>query len=158
MLTELPAEFFVTTNDRFVETGSLGAFALYAQDAEGRYYGDSCVTITGRSMAVPAAIGEPGPYKLLYQFVSADGHTVAGEISFEWAPADPSAYEPAIGSTTATRCGEAPGSGEPDPDATGSDATALELNADLLWALGALVAVVVAVAVTTLALRARRRA
>ena len=44
-----------------------------------------------------AALGEPGAYTMLWQAVSADGHSVDGEIPFTWAPTDdvePSASPP----------------------------------------------------------------
>jgi|GEM_PF-878386 len=86
-LTALPEEFSVTTNDVLLDlAGDGGGFAIQVLDAAGNYYGDGCVSIRDESLSTVAALGEPGDYRMLWQLVSADGHTVSGEINFMWQP------------------------------------------------------------------------
>lgn len=121
-LTELPAEFSVTTNEDMLDVAGDGSgFALQIVDADGRHYGDGCVTVSGPSISTAAAIGEPGDYELLYQYVSADGHTLSGSLPFVWAPEGP--VTTSIGRDAPPVCGaepeavpsEEPATPEPSP-------------------------------------------
>ncbi|MGJ8722683.1 MAG: copper resistance CopC family protein [Salinibacterium amurskyense] len=86
-LTVLPDEFSVTTNDVLLDlAGDGGGFAIQILDADGGYYGDGCVSIRDESLSTVAALGEPGEYRMLWQLVSADGHTISDEINFTWQP------------------------------------------------------------------------
>lgn len=152
VLTALPEEFSVTANEPMLVLQGQGAFALFVQDADGRYYGDGCLTIQDATMSTTAPqLGAPGDYVLVWQFVSADGHPVSGEIPFEWAPS--SSIEAAEGSTVMPACGaEAPpadDSGSEAPDSGAGDVFTITLLAILggLVVLGVIVAIVV---VTTL--------
>src|SRR5690606_518500 len=83
-LAELPESFEIRSNDALLDvTGTGSGFAFLVQDAEGLYYGDGCVRVVGPSMFTTAALGEPGPYTVSWQFVSADGHTLSGSYGFE---------------------------------------------------------------------------
>ena len=104
-LTELPDRFDITTNEALLDLGgSTGAFALQVTDADGLYYGDGCLDITGPSLSTAAELGAPGTYTVQWQVVSADGHSVSDEFAFEWAPA--AAGEEFTGSTAPPVCGE----------------------------------------------------
>jgi len=86
-LTQLPDEFSVTTNDTLLDlAGDGGGFAIQISDSDGGYYGDGCFTIRDATLSTVAALGEAGNYRMLWQLVSADGHTVSGEINFDWQP------------------------------------------------------------------------
>lgn len=155
VLTTLPDEFIVTTNDDLLDLGGAGGgFVMQVTDSDGLYYGDGCVTVSGPSVSMAAALGASGDYTLTWQVISADGHTVAGEIPFRWEPATDATAS--AGAASPPTCGEAasPG-GEPDtvstagpvPDAAGSSVS------DALWIGGAVVAVAIAIVATLLLLR-----
>ncbi|HWH26285.1 MAG TPA: copper resistance CopC family protein [Pseudolysinimonas sp.] len=163
-LTELPEEFEVTTNAPLLTLdGATNGFAIQVTDAAGRFYGDGCVTVSGPSITMRAALGEAGAYTLTWQAISGDGHTVSGTIPFTWTPA--SATEVSAGSAAAPRCrGSEPetgSSGGNGSGTTGSAPTAPETTnaADpsrtvplgtVLWIGGAVVAVGLAVGITIL--------
>lgn len=164
-LTELPENFVITTNEPLLDIdGTASGFALQVSDADGAFYGDGCVTVSGASMSVDAPqLGAAGDYELAFQFVSADGHTVSERYSFTWDPA--ADYEPAEGVATAPNCGRETDAGADGDDGTGdtegtgeaddaSDASAVALG-DILWIGGAVLAVLIAGAVTLIVVRRR---
>lgn len=151
-LSELPAEFSVTMNETLLASAGDAAFALRVRDEAGLYYGDGCLSIVDATMSTPAALGASGDYVMEWQVVSADGHAVGGEIPFTWtgtATADGVA-EPAA-------CGEAPDGATQAPDAGGHhEAEATEIPvADVLWIVGAVLAVAAAVTIALIATRRR---
>jgi hypothetical protein len=106
-LTELPSEFSVSTNDTLLDlAGDGGGFAIQITDDAGAYFGDGCFTIRNDTLSTGASLGEAGDYLMRWQLVSADGHTVSGEINFEWQPdanqtiSDPLSGPPACGGGT----------------------------------------------------------
>lgn len=158
VLTTLPDEFIVTTNDNLLDLGGAGGgFIMQVTGPDGLYYGDGCVTVSGPSVSMTAALGPAGDYALTWQAISADGHTISGEIPFQWAPTADAA-PPSEGSAAPPTCGATPGDGGPDavdspapvPDAAGSS------MGDALWIGGAVVAVAVAVIATLMLLRPRK--
>lgn len=173
-LTVLPAEFSITTNEPLLDTGGAGnSFALQVRDAGGLFYGDGCVTVVDATMSATAALGAAGAYTMLWQAVSADGHTVSGEIPFTWTPsgdADVSTGNaaPAVcgvdsaptptPEATATATAD-PGAEEPAPSAEPAPASSTVPLADVLWIGGTVLAVglAVAAAIAYAAYRARRR-
>lgn len=160
-LTELPPQFSVTTNEAMLALPGGNGFALQIVDATGAYYGDGCVQVVDATMSAQAALGEPGQYTMLWQAVSADGHSVDGAIPFTWAPTDD--VEPSGSSATPPVCGEAaatPSASASPAPATGEPTTAPEPAtgidvATVLWIGGALLAVGIAVAVA-IAIASRR--
>jgi methionine-rich copper-binding protein CopC len=174
VLTELPSEFVITTNDVLLDfggesTGSAGA--LEVQGPDGLFYGDGCVVVSGASISTPAALGPAGEYTVIWRVVSTDGHPVSNQFSFTWQPDAGQAVSP--GSKAAPVCagaedgsgdavdGSSAGSssaGSSSGSSSGSDAAATaaseaEFVSALAWVGGALLAVVAAVAVTLLVLR-----
>lgn len=162
VLTTLPDEFIVTTNDNLLDLGGEGGgFVMQVVGPDGLYYGDGCVTVSGPSVSMAAVAGPAGDYTLTWQVISADGHTVSGEIPYRWEPA-PGAAAPSTGAAAPPVCGEAtepvPAASEPGvtppvapaPDAGGS---ADDTVTDALWIGGAVVAVAIAVVATLLLLR-----
>lgn len=148
VLTELPASWELVTNESLLYVGNDEVFGLLARDAEGFYYGDGCVDVSGARMSATPAIGDPGEYTLVFSFISADGHPLTGEIPFEWAPA--AATQAAPGSLEVPRCGAA----DEEPEAAPEAETGGGIPTDLLWIGGAVLAVALAV-VAALALGRR---
>ena len=154
--TELPEFWFITTNENLLDLGDNGqGFAMLITDESGAFYGDSCLTVQGPTLSMPAALGEAGNYTLTYQFVSADGHSLSGEIPFTWQP--PAGFEPHVGLDAAPECGETASAPAPAPSATPTDepepttepsATAepeqpADESAALLWVIGVVLALIV---------------
>lgn len=164
-LTELPANFEITTNEALLDLGGDGSgFALQVRGADGLYYGDGCITVTNATMSTPAAIGPAGKYTVLWQVVSADGHTVSDEFPFTWAPGgDVTASK---GSATAATCGGTSGGSAPSAPAASADQssgthvkpTDTANLGDVLTIGGAVVAVGLAIAITLFVVGRRKPA
>ena len=108
-------------------------------------------------MSTAARLGAAGAYTMLYQLVSADGHTVSGEIPFTWAPSG--SVTASKGTTTPASCPGSTEKAQAPSSGTGSDATrnsTVPLG-DVLWIGGVLLAVALAVVVTLVVLTRRRR-
>lgn len=102
-----PVTVSISTNDVFLDTGdATRGFAIVAQDDAGFYYGDGCVIINERTMSATIDLGGPGTYTVLYQFVSADGHTLQDSYTFDFAPG--AQHRPAVGLAAPPVCGEIP--------------------------------------------------
>jgi len=152
VLTELPEHFSVTTNEALLDLSGTGSgFGMEIIDADGLYYGDGCVTVEGASLFADPAIGEAGAYTLVYQVVSADGHTISDSFEFEWAPA--ADVEAAEGSTSAGDCNGLYNRGDVETETSG--AASIDLST-VLWIGGAIGAVLIAVVVTLLLLRPKK--
>jgi methionine-rich copper-binding protein CopC len=172
VLTELPAQFSVTTNGVLLDFGGDGSTAaLEVKGPDGLYYGDGCVTVSGPSVSTDAAIGGPGEYTILWRVISTDGHPVSNEFTFTWQPASAAPSAGAIPSATATA--PSPGSSSPpvcpgteaagtQPDSAGNSApssavpTAASNDGSVpvfVWVIGAVAIVALAVFVTLWLLR-----
>lgn len=154
-ITELPESFSVTTNEALLDLGSDGAgFAIEVIDADGEYYGDGCVTVDGATMSAGSSLGQAGDYRMLWQLVSADGHTVSGELGFTWEPgADAVLSE---GSATPPDCG---GTGASAPVATGEPVERGNANlTDVLWIGGTILAVLLAAGIAFVVLTRKKSA
>ncbi len=169
VLTTLPPEFVITTNDVLLDfggenTGSAGA--LEVQGPDGLYYGDGCVAVSGPSISTAAALGPAGDYTVIWRVVSTDGHPVSNQFAFTWQPDAGQAVT--AGSSAAPVCPTADDSGvagdgsasggsiDANSDATVQAASDDEFISALAWIGGALVAVAIAVAVTLVVLRRPR--
>ena len=141
VLTELPEAWEVVTNETMLYTDD-AVFGLWARDADGLFYGDGCVEVSGSRMSGAPVIGAAGDYTLVYSLISADGHPLTGEIPFEWA----GEAEVGIGSVEPARCGAVPQ--EPEAAAPSNDA---------MWIVAAVGAVGVAVIVAVLLTRRSKR-
>ena len=144
VLTELPAQFEVTANEDLLSLdGSTNGFGMQVRDADGKYFGDGCLTVDGPTLSMPAALGKSGDYELIYQVVSADGHAISGEIPFQWEA--PDGFTPSAGESEAATCGaEAAAEAQESTDSTP------------FWIIGAIVAAGVAVAAGLLFNRAEK--
>ncbi len=168
LVTGLPETFSVTTNQPLLDLSGNGAgFAIQVTDAAGNFYGDGCMTVTGATLSTPAALGDAGTYRFVWQVVSEDGHTVSDEFTFEWSPGP--GFEPATGQAAPPVCGAAApeetptptaeATTAPEPTATPIDAKPEHANAnltDVLWIGGAILAVLAAAAVTLMVVARRR--
>jgi len=154
-LGELPPEFSVTMNETLLASAGDAAFALRVRDDGGRYYGDGCLTIVDATVSTPASIGAAGDYVMEWQVVSADGHAVGGEIPFTW-----TGEATAEGTTAPAACGEAPAEQTEAPgDGGHHEAEASQIPVgDILWIVGAVLAVAAAVTVALIATRRTPRA
>ena len=152
-LTELPDEFDITTNDNLLDTGGItSAFALQVKDADGRYYGDGCVAVAGPSMTTAPALGPAGVYTILWQVVSADGHTVSDEFTFTWAPTDET--ETSNGATSPPDCGGTTTAAAGDEsDTPPANNQADDGSSDVLWIAGTVIALALTLGVTALVIR-----
>lgn len=154
VLTTLPDEFIVTTNDNLLNLdGTVSSFIIVVTGPDGLYYGDGCVSVDGPSVSMPAVLGPAGNYTLDWQVVSADGHTVSDTIPFQWQPAVGQESD-AQGTTTVPRCG-AESVAAPE---TSTTSPSEESMTDVLWIGGAVLAVTIAVVATLLLLRPKKKA
>lgn len=114
-VTELPPQFSITANELLLDlTGDANGFAIQVVDAATTYYGDGCAVVSGSTLSMGATLGQPGDYRMFWQVISADGHVVAGEIPFTWAP--PEGTEATPGLAAPPVCGVS--AEEPTPTAT----------------------------------------
>lgn len=126
VVTESPLAISIATDDTFLDLGGESrGFAIAVRDGEGLYYGDGCVTVDERRMETLVDLGPPGPYTIVYQFVSSDGHSLSESYGVTF---DPSAsHTPSVGYSTPPECGtertgaDEPGTGEPRGDALSTE-------------------------------------
>lgn len=169
VVTVLPETFSVTTNGPLLDLSGTGAgFAIQVTDAAGGFYGDGCMTVSGSTLTSGASLGEAGTYRLVWQVVSEDGHTVSDEFTFEWAPAgefEPSAAQsaPPVCDAVApdetaapTQDAGSPGSGASEGPVAVPHREDADLT-DVLWIGGAILAVLLAAAATLFVLARRNR-
>ncbi|MCC6375560.1 MAG: copper resistance protein CopC [Microbacteriaceae bacterium] len=154
VLTSLPDQFIVTMNENLLNLdGKSRGFVMEIEGPDGLYYGDGCVTVSGPSVSTRAAAGPAGEYELEWQVISADGHSVSGDVDFTWAPNDPN-WQPLPGSATPPVCNEVPGSvittapSPTQPESTGSST---------LWLGVAIVSTAIALAAIALLLIRRKK-
>ena len=154
ILTELPPEFSVTTNGPLLTIeGAISGFGLEIRGDDGLYYGDGCVTVEGASISQQAALGPAGDYTMVWQLISEDGHTVSGEVNFNWAP--DATFQPSEGTAAPATCGNSTAA----PVASGPGVTHdnAELG-DVLWIGGTIGGLLVAALVTFLIVTRKKKA
>jgi copper resistance protein C len=161
-VTALPEAFTITTDLSMLAIGgSTASFLLDVSDAQGRHYGDGCVTIVDNTMSEQGVeLGAAGEYTVDWQLVSQDGHPISGSYTFTWQP--PAGTKAAKGAATTQRCGEKGGTGtttgttsKPGADDDQGRGAAVPLG-DVLWIGGAVLAVLVAAGATLLVVTRRR--
>jgi len=105
-VTESPVDISITSNDLYLDLAGDGqGFGIVVRDSQGLYYGDGCHTVEERTLSSSVELGEAGTYEIVYQFVSADGHSLSESYTFEFAPA--ASHSPAMGYETPAECGVA---------------------------------------------------
>ena len=88
-ITDSPVEVSIATDDIFLDLGdNRGGFAIVMMDEAGRYYGDGCVEVLERQMTARIPLGVAGTYTVVYQFVSADGHSLSESYTVEFQPTE----------------------------------------------------------------------
>lgn len=159
VLTQLPEQFSVTTNDNLLNLAGQGnGFVMQIRDAGGAYYGDGCVTVQGATMSAAAALGAPGAYTIAWQLISTDGHTVSDEIPFTWQP-DAGQPAPSPSSATPPNChGAHPAatSAATSPPSVPPAASTVPLG-NVLWIGGAILVVGLAAGTTMLVVTRRTK-
>ncbi|MBH0129323.1 copper resistance protein CopC [Salinibacterium sp. NK8237] len=161
-LTVLPDEFSVTTNDTLLDLADDGGgFAIQILDSEGGYYGDGCFTIRDATLSTGATLGEAGDYRMLWQLVSADGHTVSAEVDFTWAPeaeqvvTEPLSGPPACGGGTLEE--STPPADSPDTAQDDADSEAATADAGTIVLVGGAIALVLVAGVAIFLITAKRK-
>ena len=105
-VTESPVDISLTSNDLYLDLAGDGqGFGIVVRDSQGLYYGDGCHLVDERTLSASVELGEAGTYEIVYQFVSADGHSLSESYTFEFAPA--ASHSPAVGYETPAECGVA---------------------------------------------------
>lgn len=150
-VAELPEYFAVTANEELVTLGEGDANRLTVQDADGLFYGDGCFTIDGPTIQMASALGAPGAYTMTYQVVSADGHTIDGQVAFDWEPTDGQLQTE--GAEQAPTCGVSADSPAPDQSAapvpTESPTPAEDGGFPFIWFGAGVLAIVAAIVIWT---------
>lgn len=78
----------LTANEDLLDLDGGKGFVFAVTDSDGHFYGDGCITVDGATASMPVSLGEAGKYTVAYRVVSADGHPIEGEWSFDYTPAD----------------------------------------------------------------------
>ena len=103
-VTESPVSISLTTDDMFLDLGGEArGFGVVVRDSGGLYYGNGCVEVDERTMTASADLGGAGTYEILYQFVSADGHSRSERYEFVFEPGPE--HSAATGFDTPAECG-----------------------------------------------------
>ncbi|MBX3067776.1 MAG: copper resistance protein CopC [Cryobacterium sp.] len=153
VLSSLPDQFIVTMNENLLDLGGESrGFVMEIEGPDGLYYGDGCVTVTGPSVFTRAAAGPAGEYELEWQVISADGHSVSGDVDFTWAPNDPN-WQPLPGSATPPVCNETPG----NVITTAPPIAPQSTDSSTLWLGVAIVSTAIALAAIALLLIRRKK-
>lgn len=104
VVSESPLAFSLATDDMLLDLGGEAAgFGVVVRDATGLYYGDGCVVVDERTMSARVELGEAGTYSIVYQFVSADGHSLSETYDVTFDP--PASHTPAPGFEGPAECG-----------------------------------------------------
>jgi len=104
IVTDSPVAISLTTDDIFLDlSGEAKGFGVALRDGAGLYYGDGCVELGERTMTASAELGQAGTYEIIYQFVSADGHSLSESYQFVFEPGPN--HTPAQGYDTPAECG-----------------------------------------------------
>ena len=103
-VTDSPVTISLTTDDVFLDlSGETKGFGVAVRDSAGLYYGDGCVELSERTMTASAELGQAGTYEIIYQFVSADGHSLSESYEFAFEPGP--SHTPVLGYNTPAECG-----------------------------------------------------
>ena len=123
VVQESPVKVSVTADSLFSGPGgSQRRVDIFLKDSEGLFYGENCVEILDFTASKVISLGRAGTYTVVYQAISADGHTLSDSYTFTFEPN--SEHEPASGNTAPVLCGDAEKTQDPDNTAQ----TAVEGN------------------------------
>jgi copper resistance protein C len=128
VVSQSPLAISVSTDAMLLDLGGDAAgFGIVIRDASGLYYGDGCVIVSERTMSARADLGEAGTYSIVYQFVSADGHSLSETYDVTFSPTG--YHTPAAGFDTPAQCG-VPSDQSAEPAETGMEAVAISGEAE----------------------------
>ena len=103
-ITQSPVAISISTDGNLLDLGGNSrGFGIALMDESGLYYGDGCVSVSEHAIQASVTFGEPGTYSIVYQFVSADGHSLSDSYEVTFAPV--SDHTPAQGFSTPPECG-----------------------------------------------------
>jgi copper resistance protein C len=103
-VTESPVAISLTSDDVFLDLGGEArGFGVVVRDSTGLYYGNGCVDVSEQTMTASAELGGSGTYEIIYQFVSADGHSLSESYEFVFEPGPE--HTAAKGYDTPAECG-----------------------------------------------------
>jgi methionine-rich copper-binding protein CopC len=122
------SEVTQTFSENLIDAGE-GNFAEVT-GPDGRHYENGCSQLAGPTITTPVALGGAGTYRVAWRAVSSDGHPIADEYTFEYAPA---ADAVAAEGTSEAACAEAAsdaGAGDGTGEAADSDADAATETGD----------------------------
>jgi hypothetical protein len=83
-VTSVP-EISQTFSENLIDAGE-GNFAEVT-GPDGLHYESGCSGLSGPTVTTPVALGAAGTYHVAWRAVSSDGHPIADEYTFEYAPA-----------------------------------------------------------------------
>lgn len=136
-VTEL-ASVELTFSGTLLSIGEDQRSAAIQVKRDGKYYEAACPTLVDRTASVDVALGDAGDYDVVWQVVSSDGHTISGEYTFAYEPADDAAT---ASGADAPACGES----SADPGAPSDDSILIgaAVGIGALAIIGVVVAIIV---------------
>jgi methionine-rich copper-binding protein CopC len=154
-ITTLPKTIEVTTNDTLLDLAGNGSgFDVLVRDSAGKFYGDGCITISGRSVSTGAALGKPGKYTVTWQVISTDTHPVSATYEFTWKPTD--ASQETTGSAAAPDCHGTRTEATPAPVTASSGTSAAGTDTTVYWVGGIVLLLILAAGVTLVVARPKK--
>ncbi|WP_402462301.1 copper resistance CopC family protein [Isoptericola aurantiacus] len=134
-------EVSVTFNDVLLDMGGEST-VVDVTGPDGSHYATDCPVISGPEVSVPVELGAAGEYTVSWRVVSADGHPISGDFTFDHEPADEASpdagvAEPVCGGVSGSAGDDAEGSGDSGaatdvPDQASSDAVSAPVLAGIV--------------------------
>lgn len=145
----------LTFNDVVLDLSGDGESSIVQVTGEdGRHFETGCATADGRVVTAPVALGAAGSYRMAWQIVSADGHTVSENLDFTYEP--PEGAPEAKGTANRPECGASGGgstaaatAGPTAPTAAASDGDNLGIVIGLAGGIVALALIAVIIVLVT---------
>ena len=139
----------LTFNDDVLDLGDAGSASIVqVTDASGLHFETGCATTNRKVVTVPVALGGVGDYTVSYSIVSADGHRVAADLKFTYAPADGTASAPG---TTKSPCAAVASNESSSSVSDGNSTTTI-----VLWVAGGIIGLAIVGVVLALVLTRRK--
>lgn len=101
---ELVDQVQLTFSGRLLSIGEDQRSAAIQVSHDGKYFEAGCPKLVDKTASVDVALGDAGDYDVAWQVVSSDGHTIFGDYTFTYAPAEGVA---AADGSDSPACGEA---------------------------------------------------
>jgi hypothetical protein len=140
----------------FNKDGSSAIVQVTGPDADTRHFETGCAAISSRTITAPVALGASGQYTITWRMVSADGHPVSNQITFNYLA--PATSTPAPGLPAGTACAAADSALDSTAASPADSGVATpEDPTGLIIGVGVTVVVLALGAVAWIALAARRR-